>query len=184
MRVSQPCLTMDVRPMTASVAALPSQSEIRAGVYAFFRLELAEGGGLPTAEVLSVARTLKPDDLPAFGRCREGHRIRRLRRLSGRPAAMEEIWLDGGWAEALAPSDLSESLYLFYRQALNLWIARAEDSVGLGPVPEWRAPEFGLAAGAPCGFIERWGKTPEGEVAEYSRTWFDPGVARYVARIR
>ncbi|MDJ1017486.1 MAG: GntR family transcriptional regulator [Paracoccaceae bacterium] len=155
-----------------------------AGVYAFFRLELVEGGGLPTAEVLSVERTLKPDDLPAFGRSDSGHRIRRLRRLSGKPAAMEEIWLDGVWADVLMPADLSESLYLFYREELGLWIARAEDSVGLGVAPKWRAPDFGLAAGSPCGFIERWGRTPEGEVAEYSRTWFDPGVARYVARIR
>ena len=36
----------------------------------------------------------KPPGLPEFGRSAEAHRIRRLRRLNGRPAAVEEIWLD------------------------------------------------------------------------------------------
>ena len=61
-----------------------------AGVYAFFRLELVDGGGLPTADILSVDRMKKPDDLPNFGRSDEGHRIRRLRRLSGVPAGFHQ----------------------------------------------------------------------------------------------
>ena len=36
-------------------------------VYAFFRLELLNGGGLPTADVLSVDRMPKPEDAPSFG---------------------------------------------------------------------------------------------------------------------
>ena len=155
-----------------------------AGVYAFFRLELVEGGGLPTADLLDVRRISKPDDLPEFGNSSEGHRVRRLRRLGGRPAAMEEIWLDGTWAETITPADLLESLYLFYRTRLGLWITAAEDRVGIGTAPEWSVPEFGLNAGEPTGFIERWGRTGAGEVVEYSRTWFDPRVARYVARMR
>ena len=59
-----------------------------AGVYAFFRLERLEGGGLPTAQVLDVERRKKPADLPAFGASDEAHRIRRLRLLSGEPAVM------------------------------------------------------------------------------------------------
>jgi DNA-binding transcriptional regulator YhcF (GntR family) len=38
-----------------------------ASVYALFRLELTEGGGLPTAQVLVVDRVAKPDGLPPFG---------------------------------------------------------------------------------------------------------------------
>ena len=38
-----------------------------ASVYAFFRLEKVGGGGLPTAEVLSVDRMEKPSDAPYFG---------------------------------------------------------------------------------------------------------------------
>ena len=73
-------------------------------VYAMFRLELIEGGGLPTARVLSVARMAKPADLPSFGSSGEAHRIRRLRLLGGKPAALEEIWLDGSRArERSAP---------------------------------------------------------------------------------
>lgn len=154
------------------------------GVYAFFRLELVEGGGLPTAEVLSVERVEKPEDLPKFGRSHLAHRIRRLRRLSGRPAALEEIWLDGYWAANVRQPDLSESLYLYYRQALGLWIARAEDRVGIATVPDWSPGDFQLAPGCYCGYVERQGQAAEGDIAEYSRTWFDPGEARYVSRVK
>ncbi|MBX9463423.1 MAG: GntR family transcriptional regulator [Aquamicrobium sp.] len=153
-------------------------------IYAMFRLELTEGGGLPTARVLSVARLAKTADMPRFGTSNEAHRIRRLRSLGGRPAAVEEIWLDGDYAETIAAEDLSDSLYLFYRQALGIWISRAEDRVGVYAVPPWAPAEFGLAAGAPAGFIERIGWTQDGASAEFSRTWFDHTNARYVARLR
>ncbi len=155
-----------------------------ASVYAMFRLELLEGGGLPTARVLSLEKLPKDANLPEFGTHLEGHRIRRLRSLAGRPAAVEEIWLDGSYAERIVAEDLSDSLYLFYRKALGFWIARAEDRVGVATVPEWAPAEFGLAAGASSGFIERIGWAQTGASAEFSRTWFDHNIARYVARLR
>src|SRR5690606_26638407 len=54
-------------------------------IYALFRLELTEGGGLPTARVLSVERLPKTINMPRFGTSSEAHRIRRLRSLGGRP---------------------------------------------------------------------------------------------------
>ena len=146
--------------------------------------ELVGGGRLPTAEVLSVERFPKPADLPAFGSSAEGNRIRRLRSLGGKPAALAEIWLDGSRVETLAVEDLSESLYLYYRKALGLWIARAEDRIGVDDVPAWAPTAFGLPAGAPAGFIERIGWSREGDGAECSRTWFDHRIARYVSRMR
>ncbi|RWM74451.1 MAG: GntR family transcriptional regulator [Mesorhizobium sp.] len=160
-----------------------SQPDV-ASVYSMFRLELLEGGGLPTARVLSVDRLAKPTDLPVFGSSSEAHRIRRLRSLGGKPAALEEIWLDGSRAETVAIEELSDSLYLYYRKALGIWILRAEDRVGVGQVPGWAPPEFGLAPSAAAGFIERTGWMQDGVSAEFSRTWFDHGVARYVARLR
>ncbi|MEM9344268.1 MAG: GntR family transcriptional regulator [Pseudomonadota bacterium] len=154
------------------------------GVYALFRLELIGGGGLPTAEVLSVDLLPKPHDAPEFGPGPKAHRIRRLRRLGGTPAALEEIWLDGSRAKTIAKMELSESLYLFYRHTLGFWIARAEDSISVGPAPEWSAPPFGAAPGATCGYVERLGRDQDGRAAEFSRTWFDTSVARYVSRLR
>jgi GntR family transcriptional regulator len=155
-----------------------------ASVYALLRLELAEGGGLPTARVLSVDLMAKDAGLPAFGESAQGHRIRRLRYLSGRVAAVEEIWLDGSYAPVIAPGDLSESLYLYYRERLGLWIARAEDRVGQGPCPAWAPDEFPHVAGAPLPQITRvsWGQ--DGRRAEASWTWYDPEIARYVARLK
>ena len=155
-----------------------------AGIYAFFRLELKQGGGLPTADILDVKRLKKPSDLPEFGRSDHGHRIRRLRRLSGQPAALEEIWLDGARAGVVRAEDLSESLYLYYRQSLGLWIAKAEDKVGVAPVPDWRTEAFPMQSGEAAGYVERLSRAPDGEVVEVSKTWFDPGRVAYVARLK
>ncbi len=153
-------------------------------VYAMFRLELLGGGGLPTAEILSIDRLPKPSELPAFGVSGEGHRIRRLRRLSGKPAALEEIWLDGSYIETIDPEAVSESLYLFYRTKLSLWIARAEDQIGLDQVPDWAPQAFGQKAGASIVHIQRISQDPDGVRAEVSRTWLDHTVARYVSRLK
>ncbi len=153
-------------------------------VYAMFRLELIGGGGLPTAEILSIDRLPKPADLPTFGTSGEAHRIRRLRRLSGRPAALEEIWLDGSYIQTIDPEAVSESLYLFYRTKLSLWIARAEDQLGLDAVPDWAPEAFGQKAGVPIVHIQRISQDQEGVCAEVSRTWLDHTVARYVARLK
>ncbi|RFU12630.1 GntR family transcriptional regulator [Rhodobacteraceae bacterium W635] len=154
------------------------------GIYAFFRLELVAGGGLPTARVLDVARMQKPADLPCFGASIDAHRIRRLRFLGAQPAAVEEIWLDAGHAETIVAADLSDSLYLYYREVLGLWITGYEDQVGLSPCPGWAPPEFGQPPGAPCGLVERQSRARDGSIAEVSRNWFDSNVARYVARMR
>lgn len=160
-----------------------SQPDV-AGIYSMFRLELVEGGGLPTAQVLSVDRLAKPSDLPPFGSDAHAHRIRRLRSLGGKPAALEEIWLDGSCAHKIEISDLSDSLYLYYRKALGIRILRAEDRIGVATVPDWAPPQFGPVVGAAAGYVERNGWTQDGSSAEFSRTWFDQDVARYVARLR
>ena len=152
--------------------------------YAFLRLELAEGGGLPTARVLSVDRLPKDPRLPPFGPSPQGHRIRRLRFLSGTVAAVEEIWLDASHIARLAAEDLSDSLYLFYRTRLGLRIARAVDQVGQGPLPAWAPAAFPHAPGAPLPLITRVSHAHDGAAIEASWTWFDPERVRYTVRLR
>lgn len=152
-------------------------------VYAFFRVELIEGGGLPTAELLSVDRLPKPEALPGFGASSDGHRIRRLRRLNGVPAVLEEIWLDGSYVDQIDAVALRESLYLYYRESLGLWITKAVDRLDLAAVPDWAPASFGLPAGQPCMRATRVSYGPDGEAAEASWNWINTDVARYVARI-
>ncbi len=155
------------------------------GLYAFFRLELAEGGGgLPTAEVLSVKKENKPQGAPQFGPAETGHRIRRLRSVGGVPGALEEIWLDGNKARYISAPDLSESLYLYYRDRLGLVINRAEDRIGLQTVPDWAPELFTLSPRDVAGFVERVGTDQNGDAVEYSRTWFDTKRLRYVVRLK
>lgn len=153
-------------------------------VYALLRIELLTGGGLPTARVLSVDRLPKDPTLPAFGPSPDGHRIRRLRFLSGQVAAVEEIWLDASHTPTLTAADLSESLYLYYRQKLNLWISRAIDSVGQGPLPDWSPAEFPHAPATPLPLITRVSWDQSGQAVEASRTWYDPQNVAYVARLK
>ncbi|CUX79793.1 MAG: GntR family transcriptional regulator [Roseibaca calidilacus] len=160
-----------------------AQPEV-ASIYALFRLELVAGGGLPSAEVLEVTRCAKPAHLPEFGSGAEAHRIRRLRLLSGQPAAVEEIWLDAAYAPELRADELSQSLYLHYRTRLGLWIARAEDRIGTGTVPKFAPARFGLRPGAVAGHIQRISWSQDNRRAEVSETWFDPNVARYVSRLK
>ena len=154
-----------------------------ASVYAFLRLELVRGGGLPTAEVLGVERLPKPADAPDFGPSAEAHRIRRLRRLDGQAVAVEEIWLDGAQAARITATDLGDSLYLHYRDALGLVIARVEDRVGADKVPGWADPRFGPRPGDWAGHIERVSWDATGQRVEFSRTWFDKDKARYINRM-
>ncbi len=154
-----------------------------ASVYAFFRLEKTDGGGLPTAEVLSVARMPKPEGAPAFGTSKDGHRIRRLRWLDDTPIAVEEIWLDGNVKDEIDVSALSDSLYLYYRENLNLVIASVADEITVAQVPEWADPRFDMRPAAPCGFIERVSWDSLGNPVEFSRTWFDYEKSRYISRM-
>ncbi|EAQ05809.1 MULTISPECIES: GntR family transcriptional regulator [Yoonia] len=152
-------------------------------VYAFFRLELKRGGGLPTAQVLSVDLLAKPADARPFGEHAQGHRIRRLRWLGGVLVGLEEIWLDGGYAPAIGPQDLIDSLYLFYRDRLGLVIAAAEDRIGVAPLPDWTPPDFHLPPGAVAGYIERNSYLAGRVPVEFSRTWFDADRAQYISRM-
>lgn len=153
-------------------------------VYAFFRIELLRGGGLPSAQILDTERLRKPTDLPKFGTSTEAHRIRRIRFLNTVPVALEEIWLDAVWAKTIPQKELSDSLYHFYKQRLGLWISRAEDRIGLASIPAWAPESFQLAPGTPSGFVERLSWAQDTSPVEYSCTWFDSTLARYVARIK
>jgi GntR family transcriptional regulator len=152
-------------------------------VYAFFRLELIKGGGLPTAQVLSVDRLAKPTSFACLGGHAEGHRIRRLRSLDGIVIALEEIWLDGGSRDMIAVHDLSDSLYHFYRHDLGVVIASVEDRIGVDAMPEWTPATYHLNSGQTAGYIERFSWTATKEPAEFSRTWYDAKRANYISRM-
>ena len=149
-------------------------------VYAFFRLELVGGGGLPTAEILSVATREAPDGFADGGLA---HRIRRLRKLSGTPAAIEEIWLDAACAPSLEKRDLSESLYQYYKDRLGLWIQKVEDRISTGPTPDWGRELLPGTKGV-LGLVDRTSWDQHGRNIEISRTWFDSRHVRYVSRLK
>ncbi|MFL4468774.1 GntR family transcriptional regulator [Tateyamaria armeniaca] len=165
-----------------------SGNYVRAGgdtgtVYAMFRLELLDGGGLPRANVLSLDHIDKPEDLPPFGTSQRATRIRRLRSLNDTIMGVEEIWLDAD-AGLIDSATMSESLYATYRKELGLWIQRAEDRVSLGPVPDWAPDAYVPRSGQTVGYIERLSWADRPKPIEFSRTWFDPARAVYVQRLK
>jgi GntR family transcriptional regulator len=153
-------------------------------IYEFFRLELAAGGGLPTAKLLDLRRVAHPADLKVFGPGPAGHcyRVRRLRLLDGLTVALEEIWFDARHRSLLKAADLSEALYLFYKESLGFWISRVQDHVSVGQAPAWAPSDLSCAPGKVCGLIEREAWSGSNQLEEFSRTWFDPLRARYTAR--
>jgi GntR family transcriptional regulator len=155
----------------------------QSSVYAMFRLELPEGGGLPRADILSVDHLKKPVDLPKFGVSDAGSRVRRMRYLNDTIIAVEEIWLDES-AGLVDQNLLSDSLYRYYQHQLGFWIARAEDRVSVQPLPDWTPPGFTKPAGQTVGYIERFSWSEIAEPVEFSKTWFDPDRANYVQRLK
>ncbi len=145
-------------------------------VYGLFRLELAAGGGLPTAQILSLDRLPRAPGVPGpeFGNS-PGWRIRRLRRLDGIAVAVEEIWfLHPG---EVAQARLSDSLYQSWRDLFGLRVTRVEDRVGLAPLPDWSPQPLSDL----CGHVERRSWAAQ-EMIEFSWTWFDATRARFVSR--
>lgn len=157
------------------------------GTYALFRLELrGVGGGLPTARLLDIQKTKKPDDLPNIGRSFDvGIRMRRLRFLADIPVAVEEIWLDLRWHDdnGLNARTISESLYRTYADRLGLHIRDAEDVISAAPLPDWTPPELRLAPRTLAGFVERRAYDQHGMPCEASWTWFNPELAQYYSRV-
>jgi GntR family transcriptional regulator len=156
-------------------------------IYELFRLELTTGPGLPTAHIVDVSLDTCPPKLAAFGTAdglsTQTWRIRRMRFLSQIPVALEEIWFDARHCAQLNAKDLGDSMYLFYQQRLGVWIARVEDRISVASAPDWAQPPWGLVSGACAGYIERVSWTASNEVAEFSRTWFDPKVCSYSSRM-
>ncbi|MEY4316824.1 MAG: hypothetical protein RI902_632 [Pseudomonadota bacterium] len=154
-------------------------------IYELFRLELTTGPGLPTARILDVQRCARPSHVPVLGAHPKASvwRVRRLRFLSQVPVALEEIWFDAARTKTLQPEELGDSMYLFYQNRFKVWIGRVEDHIYAAPAPEWSRAPFGVAAGASTGFIERLSWTVNNQLAEFSQTWFDPGVCRYASRM-
>lgn len=153
------------------------------GIYSFFRLERPDGGGLPTAKVLSVDYIARPVTVGTTPARANATRIRRLRSLDGVPAALEEIWIDAPGAQALVGAALSDSLYLTFQKVLSLGIERTEDRVSTAEAPNWATAPFAPAAGAPTGYVARKGWSA-GALVEISYTWFDTQVAAFVSRSR
>ena len=154
-------------------------------IYQFFRLELPEGGGVPSADTLTCERISNPQIAKKLGvEYADAHmwRIQRLRYLNSVPVAAEEIWIDHRHASQLTVDDLHESLYMHYREHFDFWISRVEDKVGCGPAPAWACDRLQLPSQSPLGLVERISWSNQDRVEEFSTTWFNPEVCQYVAR--
>ncbi|OED36901.1 GntR family transcriptional regulator [Chromatiales bacterium (ex Bugula neritina AB1)] len=158
-------------------------SDLARGIYSMFRLELPHGGGLPTAQILSLKELDKPVDLPQFGSSVRATRVRRLRCLDQMAVAIEEIWLDRSAGE-IDVATLGDSLYRYYQLRLGFWVHRAEDRVSIAALPEWMPDSFGMKKKELCGFVERYSWAQQPVPVEFSRTWFNPHKARYVQRLK
>ena len=165
------------------------QTALGKGVYDLFRLELLHGGGLPTAQIISLDCIAHPEQVPIFGNTeapaqRQCFRLRRLRSLNQTVVALEEIYFDARHHPGLQAQDLGEALYLHYQTHFGFWIAKAQDAVSAATIPAWVPSGFTLSAGAACGFIRRHAWASNDALEEYSLSWFNPSAAHYVSRLK
>ena len=157
-------------------------------VYQFFRLELLKGGGMPRAVTQSV-NLIESDVVAAkfaavvVEQGRRFWRIRRLRYLNQTPIAAEEIWFDGRHAEQLSVEEMHESLYVHYREEFDFWMTHVTDEVSCQEAPEWACQLLNKPIPSTLGWISRQAWANNGQIEEYSQTWFDPLLSRYVARL-
>jgi GntR family transcriptional regulator len=168
---------------TGSLSPGQADTASLASVYGFFRLELLQGGGLPSATVIDFSTVSTPQAFrPHFSnRC---YRLRRLRSLSHLPVALEEIYFDSRHRPHLRREDLGDALYLFYQQQLGFSISRVEDRIGVGEVPDWSPNLFEPPLSSKVPRIERVAWSGHQRIEEYSITWFDAHRCRYVNRMK
>lgn len=154
------------------------------GIYSFLRLELKHGAGLPRAHILSLDKVAMPDDMPRFGdgNSTDAWRVRRLRYLGDIPAALEEIYFDTRHIGRLEIDEINESMYLFYREKLGLWISGIEDKVGVAPCPDFTPPGSVFKDRPALGYVERISMSNADAVEEFSRNWYDAETVSYVGR--
>jgi GntR family transcriptional regulator len=152
-------------------------------IYSFFRVELIGGGGLPSAKNIGINLVKKPKSSPFFGESDKCLRIRRLRFLDNLPCILEEIHLDSSKIDGYKFDKISQSIYLFYKDILNLRITSAKDSATILPVPVWSPAEFKIMNFKDTVCIERLACDQFGAPIEFSRSWIDTSIARYTARI-
>jgi GntR family transcriptional regulator len=154
-------------------------------VYQFFHLELLKGGGVPTADTLSVelvvdrqvAENLDLHYLDAKLWC-----IKRLRYLNNVAVAVEKIWIDNRHCDQLLPEASHESLYVHYRENFDFWITSVEDQISCEVLPAWGASALKQPLGALLPMVERKGRSNKNQIEEFSRTWFLADKCRYFAR--
>lgn len=153
-------------------------------IYQFFHLELLGGGGVPTADSLSLE--INNDALAlAQLQMQSDHQlwcIRRSRYLNRQLVAVEQIWFRHSHAPTLKASDLHESLYLHYRENFSFWISRVEDEIDCQMAPDWVAERLGLTTQTMIPRVQRRSWSNEGKIEEFSLTWYDPTKCRYFAR--
>ena len=138
--------------------------------YPLFHLELNRGGGTPSAELLGL-NIIESNEL-----ARAQH-IRRKRHLDQKLVAVEDIWV--ATTVQISDSMLQPALYQMYRESLRLWIAEVEDRISTRPAPSYVIDVLGTEN---LGFVERRGLDSDGQLIEYSHTWFDADICHYNAR--
>ncbi len=152
-------------------------------IYQFFRLELLTGGGLPSADMVSLDRVECSHVAQQLsGEPAQQWQLRRLRKLNSRAVAAEQICFAAAHAPTLTTDELHESLYVHYRENFDFWIARVEDKIGCEVPPDWALALLQLPPGTPCVRVERRSYSNEERAEEYPMTWFDPARCQYSAR--
>jgi GntR family transcriptional regulator len=113
-------------------------------------------------------------------------RLGRLRRLSGRPCLLEDIWLPLPRFEPLCKGDVSawgNLLYPLFAERCGVHVHRAVDEIGFGSLAAAQARALGLAVGAPCAVVMRQAFDLAGQCVEWRLSRGDAHAFHYTVTI-
>ncbi len=154
---------------------VPEHTEARA-LFHFFRLIRADGSSIvPELRAQTIERIEAPSDIAkvlSAGR-RKLWRISRLRAVDGRPALIEDSYLDPKRFDALRPdTTLPNALYSFYQSAAGVTVALAEDMLSAVSATPAQADQLDVAPGTPLLKSHRLARDLRGEAVELRLSWF------------
>ncbi|RYY90709.1 MAG: GntR family transcriptional regulator [Comamonadaceae bacterium] len=154
----------------------------------FFRFD-GGTGEVPASRVASRRRVAATGEVAlrlGIARGEQVLQLLRVRSLGGTPCLLEEIHLPLPLFEALAegPTDAWDDLfYPMYAQRCGIYVHRATDDIGFGPLGAAQAAHLGLAAGHPAARVRRRAWDIAGRCVEARTSWGDAHAFHYTVEI-
>ncbi|WP_198671135.1 GntR family transcriptional regulator [Oceanibium sediminis] len=162
-------------------------TEARA-LFHFFPMQAEDGTPLrPVPERCTITMAEAPSGAARLlgTRRRKLWKIDRVRAINGRPAIVEQIYLDPGRFTQLRENTvLPNALYGFYQATAGVTVVTADDQLSAVSADDALAQALDIAPGTPLLFSRRRAFDLRNEPVELRLSWFDTTAQRYGVKLK